>query len=409
MRNLRDYAVITATYWVFTLTDGAMRMLVLLFLHQMGRSPFEIASLFLLYELFGVITNLVGGWIGARFGLKSTLFSGVSLQIGACLLLAANASQLTVPLLMIAQAMSGTAKDLTKMSSKSYVKLVVPIDDMHGLMRWVSVLTGSKNTLKGIGFFLGGLLLATVGFQSACLIMAGALFLSLAFAALLLPRAAGRASQKVSLAHLISRDPKINWLAASRLFLFGSRDIWFVLALPIYLSSSLGWEHTRVGAFLALWIIGYGIVQALAPAYVGGRRGIPDKPAPNAKRLGSWTALLLLPLAGILAGLSLAAPPLTTLIIGLVAFAIVFATNSAIHSYLIIAYADSDKVSLNVGFYYMANAAGRLTGTVLSGALFQAAGQGLNGLLWCIAGSLAFVAISALLCIPLRKSEIVHD
>lgn len=405
MRNLRDYAVITGTYWVFTLTDGALRMLVLLHLHQSGRSPFEIASLFLFYEFFGIVTNLFGGWLGARFGLKSTLFSGVALQVASCALLAANAAQLTLPLFMVAQAMSGTAKDLTKMSSKSYVKLVVPSGDDHGLMRWVAILTGSKNTLKGVGFFLGGWLLTGIGFRGACVAMASALFLALVVSAVLLPRAAGRSTQKVKLSQLISRDPKINWLSAARFFLFGSRDIWFVLALPIYLASSLGWTHTQVGAFLAVWVIGYGIVQASAPAYVGGRRGDPTRPLPDARRLGRWTIALVLPLGGLLTALTLGAPPLTSLIVGLVSFAIVFATGSAIHSFLIVAYSDSERVSLNVGFYYMANSAGRLVGTVLSGVLFQLAGEGSRGLAVCLTASLVFAAISAGLCVPLRAAE----
>ncbi|MFT7671422.1 MAG: MFS family permease [Planctomycetota bacterium] len=407
MRNLRDYAVITGTYWVFTLTDGALRMLMLLHLHQLGCAPLEIASLFLFYEFFGIVTNLFGGWIGARHGLKLTLFAGVALQILACLLLAARVESLSIPLFMVAQAMSGTAKDLTKMTSKSYVKLVAPPGDPHGLMRWVAVLTGSKNMLKGIGFFLGGLLLSTVGFSGACLGMAAALGLSLVIASALLPRAAGRSVNKVHLKELISRDSKVNWLSASRLFLFGSRDIWFVLALPIFLSSQLGWTHPQVGAFLATWVIGYGIVQALAPAYVGGKSGVPDRPAPNARKLSHWTAALLLPLAGILAGLLTGAGPLATLAIGLIVFGVIFATGSSMHSYLIVAYADDDRVSLSVGFYYMANAAGRLVGTVLSGALFQAAGEGTNGLLLCIAGSLLFVVVSALLCVPLRRAEAI--
>ncbi len=406
MPNLRDYAVITGTYWVFTLTDGALRMLVLLHLHQSGRSPFEIASLFLFYEFFGIVTNLLGGWVGARFGLKSTLFSGVALQVAACALLAANAAQLTIPLFMVAQAMSGTAKDLTKMSSKSYVKLVVPGGDGHGLLRWVAVLTGSKNTLKGVGFFLGGWLLTSLGFRGACFAMMAALAVSLIVCALMLPRAAGRATQKVRLAQLISRDPKVNWLSAARFFLFGSRDIWFVLALPIFLASTLGWSHTEVGGFLALWVIGYGLVQALAPAYVGGRRGTSERSAPGAKQLALWTLLLLVPLAGILIGLSLGASPLIVLVCGLTLFALIFATGSALHSYLIVAFSGSDRVSLNVGFYYMANAAGRLTGTVISGSLFQAAGQGVDGLLACLLASMLFVGASAGLCLPLHTASL---
>lgn len=403
MRNVREYAVVTGTYWVFTLTDGALRMLVLLHLHELGYSPLEIASLFLLYELFGVITNLVGGWLGARYGLRSTLFSGLGLQIAAFALLAARAASLTLGLVMIAQAMSGTAKDLTKMSAKSYVKLVVPEGDARGLLRWVALLTGSKNTLKGAGFFLGGALLSVLGFRGACLAMASGLGVALLASALLLPSAAGRASRKVRLAEIISRDARVNWLSAARLFLFGARDIWFVLALPIFLSSALGWTHAGVGGFLALWVIGYGVVQAGAPAYLGGRGSVGR--APDARALALWTLTLVLPLGGMLAALSLGASPAASLVIGLVAFAIVFATNSAIHSYLIVAYADADRVSLSVGFYYMANAAGRLVGTLLSGALFQAAGEGLDGLLVCLAGSLLFVVVSALLCAPLRAAE----
>jgi MFS family permease len=406
VRNVRDYAVITGTYWVFTVTDGALRMLVLLHLHELGYTPLEIASLFVLYELFGVVTNLVGGWIGARYGLRSTLFSGLTLQIAGFSLLAANAGSLTLGLVMVAQAMSGTAKDLTKMSAKSYVKLVVPEDDLHGLMRWVALLTGSKNTLKGVGFFVGGALLTVLGFRGATLSMAVALALTLVVSWMLLPSAAGRASGEVRLSDLISRDPRVNRLSAARLFLFGARDIWFVLALPIFLSSVLGWAHAQVGAFLALWVIGYGIVQALAPKYVGGAGGSGGRPAPDARALGLWTLALVVPLGGMLAALSAGVSPTFTLIVGLVVFAVVFATDSAIHSYLIVSYADADRVSLSVGFYYMANAAGRFTGTVLSGALFQVAGQGLPGLLTCLAGSLLFVLVSAGLCVPLRSAEV---
>ena len=409
MRNVRDYAVITGTYWVFTVTDGALRMLVLLHLHQLGYSPLEIASLFVLYELFGVVTNLVGGWIGARYGLRSTLFSGLALQIAGFALLAANAESLTLGLVMVAQAMSGTAKDLTKMSAKSYVKLVVPEGDQHGLMRWVALLTGSKNTLKGAGFFVGGALLTALGFQGATLAMAVALAVTLIASYLLLPSAAGRASGKVRLGDLVSRDARVRWLSASRLFLFGARDIWFVLALPIFLSSALGWSHAQVGGFLALWVIGYGIVQALAPRYVGGRErpgGGGDGRLPaNARTLGAWTLALVVPLGGMLAALAAGVSPAPTLVIGLIAFAVVFATDSAVHSYLIVSYAEADRVSLSVGFYYMANAAGRFTGTVLSGALFQAAGEGLDGLVICLAGSLLFVLVSAGLCVPLRSAE----
>lgn len=403
MRNLRDYSVITGTYWVFTLTDGALRMLVLLYLHQLGRTPFEIASLFLFYEFFGVVTNLLGGWIGARYGLKSTLFSGVALQIFACSMLGANASDLTLPIVMLAQALSGTAKDLTKMSSKSYVKLVVPEGDQFGLMRLVAILTGSKNTLKGVGFFLGGWLLAGVGFRGACFAMVAVLALALVVSVAMLPAAAGRTTRRVKLKEIVSRDARVNWLSAARFFLFGSRDVWFVLALPLFLSSALGWSHSEVGAFLALWVIGYGVVQALAPALVAGKGA--KRRAPTASFLAFSTGMLLVPLGCVALALHLGAPPAATLVAGLAFFAVVFAVNSAVHSYLIVAYADSEDVSLKVGFYYMANAAGRLVGTVLSGVLFQLAGQGQDGLQACLIGSMLFVGISSALCLPLKNVE----
>lgn len=403
MRNLRDYSVITASYWVFTLTDGAMRTLVLFYLHRLGFAPLEVASLFLFYELFGVITNFVGGWLGARFGLKSTLFSGLALQIVACATLAVMADALTVPLVMVAQAMSGIAKDLTKMSSKSYIKLVVPESDSSGLMKWVAVLTGSKNALKGIGFLLGGVLLQTVGFRGANVGMAIGLLVAVVSSIVLLPRAAGKAKARLELSHLFARDPRINWLSAARLFLFGSRDVWFVLALPIFLSVDLGWSSTEASGFLAVWTIGYGFVQAAAPAYVGGKGN--RRSAPAARRVMAWTALLLAPLAGIAAAVHYGLAPEASLVVGLAVFGIVFATDSAMHSYLIVHYADGDKVALNVGFYYMANAAGRLLGTVCSGAVFQWAGMGNRGLVACLLASIGFVLASSLLCLPLHAAE----
>ena len=59
---IRNYALVTGAYWGFTLTDGALRMLVLLHFYALGYSAFEIALLFVLYEFAGIITNLVGGW-----------------------------------------------------------------------------------------------------------------------------------------------------------------------------------------------------------------------------------------------------------------------------------------------------------------------------------------------------------
>jgi len=395
----RDYAVVTASYWSFTLTDGALRMLVLFHLHQLGYTPLEVVSLFLFYELFGIVTNFVGGWLGARFGLRLTLFAGLGCQIVACGALAAFAHQLSVPLVMAAQGLSGVAKDLTKMSSKSYIKLVVRDGDASGLMKWVAILTGSKNALKGIGFFLGGVLLQGVGFQNANLGMAAALLVALLAAVALLPPAMGKAKARVRWQHLLVRDARVQWLSAARLFLFGSRDVWFVFALPVFLSAELGWSHAQAGGFLAAWVIGYGIVQASAPSFVA------RSAAPDARRVGWWTALLLLPLGALAIALQNGFAPAASLMVGLAVFGVVFAANSAIHSFLIVHYADRDSVSLNVGFYYMANAAGRLAGTVLSGAVYQWAGGGRQGLVACLVASMILVGLSLLCSAPLRSAE----
>ena len=399
--STQHYAVVTAAYWAFTLTDGALRMLVLLHLHHLGRSPIEIASLFLFYEFFGVVTNFFGGWIGARFGLKSTLVSGLSLQIIACSMLVAASPHLTIFILMIAQALSGIAKDLTKMSSKSFVKLVIPEDDQSGLMKWIAILTGSKNALKGVGFFLGGFLLTALGFSGACSAMIVLLLVALVAGQAILPKASGKSKVPVSLGQVFSRDPRLNWLAAARLFLFGSRDVWFSLALPLFLSTALAWTFSQVGAFLALWVIGYGLIQALTPRFVGKSA----TGAPSAKQLGIWTAILVLPLAIIILALQAGLPPTPTIIIGLATFGIVFAANSAIHSFLVVAYAESDKIALRVGFYYMANAVGRLVGTLLSGLVFQLSSNPTVGFQSSLLTSIVFVTIAATLCVKLRNAE----
>ena len=405
MRNVRDYAIITATYWVFTLSDGALRMLVLLHLHEQGFSPLSLAMLFVLYEFFGMVTNLFGGWLGAKHGLKMTLGAGLLLQVLACSLLALWESNLTVPLVMGMQGLSGIAKDLTKMSSKSYIKMVVPENDQAGLLTWVAILTGSKNTLKGAGFFVGGFLLTTVGFFGSCLCMALALAATWAASTLALPKAPGKSRTSVTLKNLVPADKRLQWLSAARLFLFGSRDAWFVVGLPIFLSASAGWSHEAVGGFLASWIIGYGMVQASAGALLSRFSSSAGKQPIWAGPLARWKISLLIPLGGILAGLQTSVSPTIVLIGGLIVFAIIFAMNSALHSYLVVAYAKEDTVALDVGFYYMSNAAGRLLGTLLSGALFGWAGQGTAGLTACVAASFFMVVLSSVFCIPLQEAE----
>ena len=361
------YITVTLSYWAFTLTDGALRMLVVLFFHQLGYSPLEIASLFLLYEFFGMVTNLFGGWLAARFGLSITLQLGLALQIVALAMLLVDQSLLTVAYVMVAQAVSGIAKDLNKMSAKSSIKTLLSADAQGRLYHWVSLLTGSKNALKGVGFFLGGLLLATLGFQGAVAAMAIALAVVLAASLLLLDSSLGKTRFKPKFKHLFSKSASINRLSAARFFLFGSRDVWFVVALPVFLQAQLDWHHTQVGILMATWVIGYGAIQALAPKITGVQRG----KVPTGKTALEWALVLCLVPALIALGLMADWQVEWMLVGGLLMFGAVFAVNSSVHSYLIVAYAREDGVSLDVGFYYMANAAGRLAGTVLSGVVYQ--------------------------------------
>ncbi|WP_299204734.1 organoarsenical effux MFS transporter ArsJ [uncultured Amphritea sp.] len=392
---LRQYLIVTGNYWAFTLTDGALRMLVVLHFYQLGYSPLEIALLFLFYEFFGVVTNLFGGWLGARIGLNRTMNIGLGMQVVALGLLLVPSAMLTVPWVMLAQALSGIAKDLNKMSAKSSVKQLVPANAEGTLYQWIAILTGSKNALKGAGFFLGGALLTLLGFQGAVLAMAVALGFVWLLSLVLLKEDLGKAKNKPKFSQTFSKSAAVNYLSAARMFLFGARDVWFVVALPVYLASTLGWDHWSVGGFLALWVIGYGMIQSVAPYLTGKRSGR----LPGGREAFWWAlGLMLLP---VLIALSLTTNiyPQFTLLAGLLLFGAVFAINSSLHSYLIVSYAREDGASLDVGFYYMANAMGRLIGTVLSGYLFQVAG--LTACLWVSALFLAIAAGVSLL-LPAR-------
>jgi predicted MFS family arabinose efflux permease len=375
MIGIRNYAIVTAAYWAFTLTDGALRLLVLLHFHELGYTPVQLAFLFLLYEFFGIVTNLVGGWLAARTGLRFTLVCGLALQGLALGLLAMLdrewSMNVSVAYVMGCQAMSGIAKDLTKMSAKSAIKVLVPKGDDSGLFKWVAFLTGSKNALKGAGFFLGGLLLSAFGFKGALSAMAAGVLLVLLFVLGALPASIGQAKTKAPFKGVLSNSTGINRLSLARMALFAARDVWFVVSVPIFLASVLGWTFTQIGAFLALWVIGYGGVQSLSPIILarvtGGRAPGPAMASSLGLGLAAVTALIP-------AGLHLAAPPALTMLGGLALFGIVFALNSSVHSYLVLAYSEADRVSQSVGFYYMANAAGRLMGTLLSGVLYQRGG-----------------------------------
>jgi predicted MFS family arabinose efflux permease len=390
--NLKNYVLVTLAYWGFTITDGALRLLVLLYFYEIGYSPLQVAFLFLFYEVFGVVTNFVGGWIGSRLGLKVTLYAGIGLQIFALILLSfldRNWAQwITVTYVMVSQAFSGIAKDLTKLSSKSAIRLVVPQDAQSSLFKWVAILTGSKNALKGAGFFLGAALLASIGFVPSLWLMAGGLF-ALMFTGLMLPSGMGKIKAKVKFTQLFSKSREINILSAARFFLFGSRDVWFVVGLPVFLRGPLGWSFYQVGGFMAIWVIGYGIIQSSAPTLIK-RFGSGQPPSTSTIRF--WTFTLTIVPAAIAIALFSGVNPNYAIVAGLMLFGVVFAFNSAVHSYLVLAYTDDDKVALNVGFYYMANSGGRLAGTVLSGLVYQWAG--LVGCLWT---SAAFVLAAALI------------
>jgi predicted MFS family arabinose efflux permease len=401
--DLRNYVLGTGAYWTETLVDGATRTLVLFYFDRLGYSPLQVASLFVLYEIAGIVTNLVGGWLAARLGLKITLFMGLAIQIVALVMLGfAPASLLVVAYVMVSQALSGIAKDLTKMSSKSAVKLVVPENDESSLYRWVAILTGSKNALKGIGFFLGGLLLTLVGFQAAMLIMAAIVLTALLASSSLMRGHLGRPDKTAKFTQMFSNNRAVNVLAAARIFLFAARDVWFVVALPFFLYSVVGWTFWQVGTLLAVWVIGYGAVQAAAPRFVRGRGDGPGG-EPNG-RTAIWLALgLAVCPAAIALALTVHVDPAIVIVAGLIPFGVAFAMNSAVHSYLILAYADSDKVTMNVGFYYTANAGGRLAGTVLSGLIYE--WHGLTACLWTSAG---FVLAAGLLSL-LLPTEIARS
>lgn len=396
---LRAYAAVTAAYWAFMLSDGALRMLVLLHFNTLGFSPVQLAWLFLLYEIAGIVTNLGAGWLAARFGLAATLHAGLALQIGALVALAQLdpgwGIAASVAFVMAVQGVSGVAKDLAKMSSKSAVKLLAPGAE-GGLFRWVAALTGSKNAVKGLGFFLGAALLGLAGFQAAVWGMALVLAVILAAVALFLPAGLpGRMKSAESWAGWRSRDARVNRLSLARMFLFGARDVWFVVGIPVYFHAVLsdGTPEGRreafflVGGFMALWIIGYGAVQALAPRLLGARTRPLDAIVDSAIR---WAGLLV-PIPLLLAGAVWAdLPGLTGLLIGgLLIFGAVFAVNSSVHSYLILAFGEAGRITRDVGFYYMANAAGRLLGTLLSGLSYQ-----IGGVALCLAVAGGMAAVS---------------
>ena len=391
--KLRNYILVTAGYWVFTLTDGALRMLVLLHFNELGYSAVAIAFLFLAYEFMGILTNLLGGWVGSKSGLNRTLVAGLGVQIVALAALTFESPSwhrwLSVSFVMSMQALSGIAKDLTKMSSKSAVKTVA---GDGSLFRMVAILTGSKNALKGVGFFLGSALLSLIGYHGALWVMVAALAVTVAMLLVFLNEDIGKSKKKKPLKSLLSKTTAINRLSGARFFLFGARDIWFVVALPVFLADKLGWSHQGVGGFLAAWVIGYGVVQSFAPRILSrSGRTIDEISATQ-----HW-ALTLAVVTGVIAVfVALDIARTAAVVGGLLVFGTVFAMNSSLHSFLVLAFSDDDEVALDVGFYYSANAAGRLVGTLLSGLLYL--WGGLAAAMW---GSTVFVVLTWLLALRL--------
>lgn len=393
MNGIRSYSVVTGAYWSFMLTDGALRMLVLLYFHELGYSPVALAFLFLFYEFFGIVTNLFGGWMAQRFGLKSTLVWGLALQPVALLSLTLMdrswAPSVAIPFVMAVQALSGISKDLTKMSSKTAVKFLVPEDQSSKLFKWVSVLTGSKNAIKGAGFFVGGFLLQIMGFQSALWTLSGIILAALLASFAFLPSEIGVAKAKSKLKGIFEQKKEIKVLSAARVFLFGARDIWFVVAIPVFLTTTFHWDFSQVGTFMACWVIGYGMIQAMAPAIL--------KTMTQGRSPGGQTALVIsLVLTAVMGLISLlfagGVAQQVTIVAGLFLFGAVFALNSSVHSFLVLDYADGEKAAVNVGFYYMANAVGRLLGTLFSGLLFQ-----WGGVLWALLGSTIFLVLTTVI------------
>jgi len=400
---VRNYLIVTASYWGFTLVDGALRMLVLLHFFKLGYSRLALSFLFLLYEAAGIAANLGGGWLAARFGIPRMLAIGQTLQIVGLLFLAgldpAWTAAVSVAWVVAAQGISGVAKDLTKTASKSAIK-ATSAEGSGQLFQWVAWFTGSKNAMKGIGFFAGGLLLELTGFKGALWLMAGLIGLIAIAGLITLPRELGKAKASKTVRELFGKSSGVNLLAAARIFLFGARDVWFVVGLPVFLYAN-GWTFVQVGTFLAAWTIGYGIVQAAAPAFV---QRSPDGLSREVPAARAWSLMLVAIPVALVAALLVPAVPRPDLVVcaGLLLFGFAFAVNSSLHSYLILAYAGSEKAAEDVGFYYAANATGRLLGIVLSGVLYQ-----YGGMVACLLGSAAMLAVCWLmtLLLPTRANS----
>jgi MFS family permease len=393
MFNLKNLLIITNTYLFFSLTDGAIRMIVLLHFFHLGFSPLSLAFIFLLYELVGVITNLVGGWLASYYGIKRMFTFGVLLQIFGLFFLSFYSPSWgifsSILWVMIAQGISGIAKDISKTSSKSAIKIVSG-DGKGILFKWVSWFTGLKNISKGLGFFVGSLLIEIISFQYSLYFLMFFLIICLFFL-FFLDSEIGVFKTSRNLKQFFSKSKNINILSMARLFLFGSRDIWFVVGLPIFLYSA-GWSFWHVGSFLAFWIIGYGFCQSFVPFLI--KKSI-DGFTLEISLAKFWVFILMIIQLALLILIHLDVQYISTekiLIFVLLIYGGVFSINSALHSYLILKFSGNSSVTEDVGFYYSSNALGRFFGTFLSGYLYQ-----ITGITGCIGGSFIFILISFLI------------
>jgi hypothetical protein len=304
--------IVTASYWGFTLTDGALRMLVLFHFFRLGYTPFTLAFLFLLYEAAGIGANLAGGYFASPFGIPRMLAIGQILQISGLLMLSALqpawGAVASVVWVVIAEGIAGVAKDLTKTASKSAIK-ATSAEGNGQLFRWVAWFTGSKNAMKG------GLLLDLVGFRSALWIMAALLGIIFVAGLLLLPRQLGKAKSSKTMRELFAKSRAINLLAAARIFMFGARDVWFVVGFPVFLYA-YGWKFLQVSGFLAAWTIAYGGIQAVAPALVSSSLDGLSRELPSVRLWALVLAAIPITLAAIL-NFTDGAHPEIVLLIGL--------------------------------------------------------------------------------------------
>lgn len=391
MMQQSDAIRIGSAYSILTLSDGALRMLVLFHYYTLGYNALDLAIVFMLYELFGVIINLIGGQLANRVGLLNSMRIGIGLQIITLIALAIPDIIPAPWYVMLFQGFAGIAKDITKISAKSAITTISQ-HTSHGLFRIIAAVTGAKNTLKGVGFFVGGLLLVSFDMRTALIVLAVCVGVGMLLT--LIVKSAFPAAKTKSIRGLLSPLSTVNRLAAARVFLFGARDVWQAIALPLFVATAPNWGFWQSGSVMALYTIGYGFVQALTPRILASSR-TPDG------RLTAMIAFIpaLICVGGAWGAMASELAVESVLIVVLI-FSVAFAVNSAVHSFLIAAYAEEGAVSLDIGLYYSANSLGRLFGTLASGWCYLE-----WGIIGAMIGAGAMFVPAALLAWPLPAPQ----